>query len=63
MASFSHVLPGLWMMVTVAMHSRLVIKLLAKQLKAAAAGSKGTEHRGEQSSIQMVYGVRLPRVL
>lgn len=51
------------MMVTVAMHSRLVIKLLAKQLKAAAAGSKGTEHRGEQSSIQMVYGVRLPRVL
>lgn len=60
----------LWWLVTVAMHPCLVIgegadvlKLLAKQLITAAAGTQGAEHRREQSGIQMVYGLGLPRVL
>lgn len=62
--------PGLSWLVTVAMHPCLVtgegadiLKLLAKQLITAAAGSEGAEHRGEQSGIQMVCGLGLPRVL
>lgn len=31
-----------------------VLKLLAKQLITAAAGTRGEEHRREQSGIQMV---------
>ena len=60
----------LWWLVTVAMHLCLVIgecadvlELLAKQLITAAAGTQGAEHRREQSGIQMVYGLGLPRVL
>lgn len=40
-----------------------ILKLLAKQLITAAAGTQGAEHRREQSGIQMVYGLGLPRVL
>ncbi len=40
-----------------------VLHLFAKQLITAAAGTRGAEHRREQSPIQMVYGLGLPRVL
>lgn len=57
-------------LVTVAMHPCMVtgerayvLKLLAKRLITAAAGTQGAEHRREQSGIQMVYGLGLPTVL